>query len=340
MAQAKYFDPATGLLQGTTGAVPGYTGNSGAGISGGAGGLSLGGAPSLSLVQPGSTAPGYNQTLTGAGVHNTALVSPAVAAPVDAAGAAAAAKAAQDAAQAQALRGQVTGLVNSIKDIFNSRYGQVDQSGGEQAGKLNDRFNTEAGTITQGVTDQNNTAGATFAGRGTRDSSDYGNTVDTITKGGESQVNDLGQELQDNLAKIAAWVTQQKTGFDAQKGGLDAVLSHLAEQTDPNALATIRNSLDSQEASLKAGGSDNNTEAQNVGALESIAPSSARGVQLQTTLASIVKGSADPGQKAAVGAKLIQSAGLTPAEQQKLQAAFQSDLASSDPAKQQVQQTA
>jgi hypothetical protein len=41
----------------------------------------------------------------------------------------------------------------------------------------------------------------------------------------------------------------------------------------------------------------------------------------------------------AVGMKLIQSAGLTPDEQQKLQAAFQSDLASSDPNKQQVQQT-
>jgi hypothetical protein len=335
MAQAKYFDPATGLLQGTSAPAQG---SSGAGIAGGAGGLSLGGSPSLNLVQPGAIAPGYNQSLPGNGARNTALVSPAVAPPVDAAGAAAAAKAAADAAQAQALRGQVTGLVNSIKDIFNSRYGQVDQAGAEQAGKLNTRFNQEAGTITQGVTDQNNTAGATFAGRGTRDSSDYGNTVDTITKAGETQVQGLGQELEDNLSKIAAWVTQQKTGFDAQKGGVDAVLAHLGEQTDPNALATIRNTLESRIADLKAGGADNNTAAQNVGALESIAPSSARAVQLQTTLGSIVKGAADPGQKLAVGMKLIQSAGLTPDEQQKLQAAFQSDLASSDPNKQQAQQ--
>jgi hypothetical protein len=277
-----------------------------------------------------TVAPAYNQTLSQpAGVRNTAGVSSAVSPAVDpnaAANAAAAAKAAADAAQASALRDQITGLVNTVKDIFNSRYGQVDASSADQVGKLNARFGNESSDLTRQITDQNNTAGAAFAGRGTRDSSDYGNSVDTITHAGESQIRDLGTELQDNVGKVGAWASGQKASFDASKGGLDVVLSHLAETTDPNQLATIRNQIDSQIATLHGQAADNNTTPQNIAALDSIAPTNARVQQLKTTLSQIVGGSADPGQKAAIGHALISNAGLTPDEQQKLATAFTVDL--------------
>src|SRR5206468_5884207 len=117
----------------------------------------------------------------------------------DPAAAAAAAQAAAQAAQAAQLRDQVSGLISNIKDIFNSRYGQVDQSAAEQTGKLNDRFGTESGDLTHQINDQINQSGGAFAGRGTRDSSDYGNAVDDINNAGQSQITSLGQELQDNL---------------------------------------------------------------------------------------------------------------------------------------------
>jgi hypothetical protein len=247
----------------------------------------------------------------------------------------AAAKAAADAAKAAALRGEVTNLVNAVKDIFNSRYGQVDASAGEQVGKLNERFGNESQDITKQVTDENNKLGAGYAGRGTFDSSYRGNDVDTVTHAGDSQIRDLGTELQDNIGKIAAWVNQQKAGFDAQKGGMDSVLAHLGEETDPGSLTQLRNTIDAKIADLKAGAADNNTMGQNMGALAAIAPSSARAVQLKTTLSQIVNGNADPGQKAAIGNRLISSAGLTPEETQKLQLAFQGDLAGSAQQKQQ-----
>lgn len=326
-----YYDPSTGILQGGTGTAKSTQGSAPAQLSASTGGLSVQGPTNAAgSLQRGAIAPAYNQTLAAQGQRSSSLTPTNVGTAVDPAAAAAAQKAAQDAAQAAALRGQITGLVNSVKDIFNSRYGQVDAGATEQVGKLNTRFGDESQTITQGVTDENNTAGATFAGRGTRDSSDYGNTVDTITRAGESQVKNLGTELQDNLSKIASWVTTQKGGFDAGKQGVDQILSHIAEQTDPNSLATIRNQLESKIIDLQSGSAANNTEAQNLGALNAIAPSSARAVQLKTTLAQIVGGAADPGQKSAVGAKLIQSAGLTPDEQQRLLAAFQSDLGSAD----------
>lgn len=247
-----------------------------------------------------------------------------------------AAKAAADAAKAASLRGEITNIVNTIKGIFDSRYGSADKAAAEQSSKLDTRFGQESQDVAGQVTDQSNTAGASFAGRGTRDSSDYGNTVDTIKKGGEKQIRDLGQELADNKAKIGSWVAGQKASYDAQKGGLDSVLAHLAESTDPAELTSLRNTLDSRIAELQADSTANNTQEQNISALQSIAPTTARSVQLQTTLASIVGGSADPGLKASIGQALIQNSGLSADEQQKMAMAFQSDLSSSDPNKQQA----
>lgn len=249
-----------------------------------------------------------------------------VSAGADPAAQAAAAAAAANAAKAAALRGQITNIANTIKDIFNSRYGQVDQSAAEQTGVLNNRFATESGDITQQVEGENQKLGAAHAAGGSFDSSYRGNNVDTVTKAGDAQIRDLGTELNENLSKIGGWVSSQKAGFDSQKGGIDSVLAHLAESTDPGELTQIRNSLEGRIAELRAGNADNNTMAQNKGALEAIAPSAQRAQKLATTLSQIVGGNADPTQKSAIAARLIQSAGLTPQEQEALMTSFQGDL--------------
>lgn len=245
---------------------------------------------------------------------------------VDPAVAQAAAKAAADAARAASLRGQVSDLVNQIKGIFDTRYGQVDAQAGEQSGKLNDRFTNESQDLTKQIEGENQKIGAAHAAAGTYDSSYRGNNVDTETAAGQSQIRDLGQELQDNISKIAAWVTSQKGGMDAQKSGYDAVASHLAEETDPGRLTDLRNTIDQQLATIKGGGADFNTSAQNAAALDTIAPSSPRTVQLKTTLSQIIAGNADPTQKAAIGKSLITNSGVSPADQQQLLQAFTSDL--------------
>lgn len=277
-----------------------------------------------SQLQSGANPMNYSQPSGGSTLGATTAYDPEAAAA-----AAAAAKAAEDARKAGALRGEVTSLVNSIKDIFNSRYGQVDASAGEQVGKLNERFATESGDITGQVETENQKLGAAHAATGSFDSSYRGNNVDTVTKAGQNQIRDLGTELQDNIAKIAAWVTQQKSGFDAQRGGMDAILGRLAETTDLNELTSLRNTLEGRISELRAGNADNNTMAQNAASLNSIAPTSSRAVQLKTTLSQIVAGNADRGQKAAIGEKLITSAGLAPEEQKALLEGFRNDLAGS-----------
>ena len=247
-----------------------------------------------------------------------------------AAAAAAQRKAAEDAARAGQLRGEITSLVNSVKDIFNSRYGQVDASGAEQGKNLQTRFNTESGDIAQQVDGENQQLGAAYAGRGAFDSSYRGNDVDTVTRAGESQVQGLSTELQENLNAIASWIKQQKAGFDAEKGSMDTILSRLNEETDPNRLTDLRNTLDAKIAQLKAGNADNNIKSQNKDALETIAPSKVRAQQLNTTLSQIVAGGADAGTKLAIGTKLIKSAGLDPEDEQALLSGFQGNISASE----------
>ena len=281
-------------------------------------------------VQASNTGTGDQRFTSPSGQSYVLGATTAYQAPVDPAAAAAAARAAEDARKAGLLRGEVTSLVNSIKDIFNSRYGQVDASAGEQSGKLNERFATESGDVTRQVEGENQKIGAAHAASGTFDSSYRGNNVDTVTRAGESQIRDLGTELQDNIARIAAWVTQQKAGFDANKGGMDQILGRLAETTDLGELAQLRNQLESRITELRAGAADNNTMAQNSQALEGIAPSSSRAVQLKTTLSQILAGNADRGQKAAIGEKLISSAGLSPEDQQALLQGFRGSLSAQE----------
>jgi hypothetical protein len=244
----------------------------------------------------------------------------------DQAAQAAAAKAAADAAKAAALRGEVTNLVNSIKGLFDQRYGSAQNAAGEQIGKLNERFGTESGDITQQVEGENQKIGVAHAATGTFDSSYRGNNQDTVTKSGQNQIRDLGTELQDNTSKIGGWLSQQKAATEAGKGGVQAILGRLADTTDLNELTSLKAELDSRIADLQAGSADNNTSAQNAAALESVAPTSSRAVQLKTTLSQIIAGTAPQGQKAAIGQKLITSAGLTPEEQQALLQGFQGSL--------------
>lgn len=245
---------------------------------------------------------------------------------VDSVAAAAAAQAAADAAKVADLRGEITSIANNIKDIFNSRYGQVDAAVTDQTNKLNDRFATESQDVTTQVGQENEKLGAAHAASGSYDSSYRGNNVDTVTKAGEAQIRDLGTELQDNLASIGGWGAQTKKGFDAEKSGINNILSRLAESTDVNELAQVRNTLESRITELQGGAADNYTTKQNLNALEQIAPSSVRAQQLKTTLSNIVAGTAEAGQKLAIAKRLVQSAQLTPEEQQALLNGVQSDL--------------
>ena len=226
----------------------------------------------------------------------------------------------------RSLRGDVTNLANSIKDIFNSRYGLVDSSAQEQTGKLNSRFATESGDITKQVEGENQKLGAAHAAGGSFDSSYRGNNVDTVTHAGEAQIRDLGTELQDNIAKIAAWVSTQKGGFDAQKSGMDSIVGRLGESDDVGELSSLRSQLDARIAELRGGQAEYNTNAQNKKSLEGIAPSSQRVQQLKTTLSQVVAGNADPNMKSAIAGQLIKSAGLSPEDEQTLLSGVTSEI--------------
>lgn len=254
----------------------------------------------------------------------TAVLGASTSVQVDPVARAAAAQEAADRAKQASLRGDITTLANRIKDIFNSRYGVVDQVAGEQVGKLNERFGTESSDLTNQIASENEQIGAASAARGTFDSSYRSNNVDTVTKAGEAQIRDLGLGLEDDIARVGEYVSSQKKGYDAQKTGIDKILSTLAETTDINELTTLRNTLDNRITELS--GENMNTESQNVRALEGIAPTASRSARLQTTLSQILAGNADAGQKATIGRRLINSAGLSPEEKDALLRGFNAQV--------------
>ena len=312
---------------------PGYMlqGGSSSLLQGGSSGGSVQGStiPVQKTVSGQVLQPTYNPQ-NGGGATLGAQASPQglvnTAPAVDPAAVAAAQAAAAQAAKVRSLRGEVTNIANSIKDIFNSRYGLVDAGAAEQTGKLNSRFGTESGDISTQVEGENQKIGAAQAASGAYDSSYRGNNVDTVTKAGENQIRDLGTELQDNLAKIAQWVSTQKGGFDAEKSGMDSIVGRLGETEDVGELSSLRSQLDARIAQLRGGQAEYNTNAQNKGALEGIAPASQRTQQLKTTLSQIVAGNADPKMKTAIAGQLIQSAGLSPEDAQSLLSGVNSEI--------------
>ena len=295
---------------------------------GGSGGSIQGSSPTIQGSSPNlqpTVNPQNGQNLSlGGGAAPQGLVNTAPA--VDPAAVAAAQAAAAQAAKVRSLRGEVTNIANSIKDIFNSRYGLVDAGAQEQTGKLNQRFGTESGDISTQVEGENQKLGAAHAAGGSFDSSYRGNNQDTVTTAGNNQIRDLGTELQDNLAKIAQWVSTQKGGFDAEKSGMDSIVGRLGETEDVGELSSLRSQLDARIAQLRGGQAEYNTNAQNKGALEGIAPSSQRTQQLKTTLSQIVAGNADPKMKSAIAGQLIQSAGLSPEDAQSLLSGVNSEI--------------
>lgn len=282
--------------------------------------------PALTIgkIQPAGGIPRVN-TAAPKAASLGATTTPDVSA-ADSAAAQAAAEAAANAAKAAQLRGEVTDIANRIKSIFNSRFGQAEAQAKEQSSKLDQRYATESSDVTKQVEQENQQLGAAHAASGTYDSSYRGNNVDTVTQGGEAQLRDLGTELSDNQNSIAGWLAKEKASANAQKSGMDSILSRLGESTDVNELASLRNTLDSRITELSAGSADNNTAKDNKSTLEKIAPSNVRAQQLKTTLSAIVAGNADPNQKLAIASKLIQNAGLNPNDEDTLLSGVTSEL--------------
>lgn len=307
--------------------MPNYTPQQSADVTGNIGAL-LGGTGKTAAGSPlpytaGSVA---DLVVGNANAYNEANTAPAASTTVDPAAAAAAAAKAAELARLAAAQNDVRSRVSAINNIYNSRYGQVDQLGAEQAGKLNDRFGNESADVLKQVDTQNQQLGAAHAAAGTYDSSYRGNNVDTVTNTGQSQIRDLGQELNDNIASVGKWVSGQKSGFDASKANYDNIIAHLADEKNPDNLISLRNTLDSHISQLNAGAADFQTGGQNTAALNAVAPASARTVQLKTNLGNIVQGNSDPGMKLAIGKALITNSGLTPDEQQQLLISFQGDV--------------
>lgn len=239
---------------------------------------------------------------------------------------------AQAAASARAaqLRGATTSLIQQIKDLFNTRYGQVDAAARDAAKLREDQYAKDSADLVGQANDLNNQVGASAAASGTYDSSYRANNQDTISKDASNQIEALGTALTSDKATIGNEAQRQKDSFTANKASLDSIAAQIAASTDVNELTSLKATLEKKLQDLSAGGADYNTQEQNLASLKSIVPTNAQGVQLKTTLARVATSNLDPAMKMAMGQKVVMNSGLSPDEQQKLLQAFQGDVGSTD----------
>lgn len=234
----------------------------------------------------------------------------------------------QAAAQAQAeaanrariasLRGDVSRVIGSIKQVFDQIYGDANAAAASQNVDLTKGYEATVGDINGELSQGLPKIGAAHSAAGTFDSSYRTNNEDSLRSDAESQIQAAGRDLESDKTKVGSWLASQQANVGAQKSGLDTVLSRIAESEDEAELAQLRNTLDERLTNVRASKADVQTNQSYLKTLSSATPGSQRVAAVQGTLAKIIGGSAAPALKKQVAGAFIANSGLEESEKQQL----------------------
>lgn len=304
---------SSSLLQGGYGGV--NLQNAGSGSTNSAGALiqpSIGGAPlnTTSYAAPAAAAPrtAYTPPSVGGFAQGDGG---AAAAAASAAAQAAAQAAAERAARVESLRGNIGGIIDNIKNTYDSIYGTAQTTANEQNQDLTTQFGKTANNINSQANTGSDQVSAAYNATGAGDSSYHSNAVGQVKNAAVQQLDQAGQELKTNQANIGQFLTQQETQRSAQKSGLDSILQQISQSNDPNELSSLQNTLTSRLANLQASAADVQGNKAYLANLAKVTPEGDRINALQGTLAQIIAGSAASSLKKSVGLSFIQASGLS-----------------------------
>ncbi len=315
-------------------------------LQGGSGGLLQGGYGGVQLQNAGSGSNGQagaliQPTISGQKLNTTGYATPApapartnytppsvggvaqgdggaAARAASAAAAAAAQAAAERAAQVNSLRGSIGDVINNIKSTYDSIYGTAQGTANEQNQQLTDQYGKTAASINDQANTGTEQVGAAYNATGASDSSYRANAVGQVQKAAGQQLDQAGTELKANQASIGQFLAQQQATREAQKGGLDAILSQIAQSNNPDELSSLQNTLTSRLADLQSSAADVQSNKTYLSQLAKVTPEGDRINALQGTLAQIIAGSAAGSLKKSVGLSFIQNSGLSDEAQKQL----------------------
>lgn len=217
-------------------------------------------------------------------------------------------------AQANALKGGITGIINNIKGVYDAIYGDVDAVGKEKAGQVDQRFNQETKSLTDQFSQQFPAIGNAYASRGTYDSSYRINAEEGAKTGFNNQLEGVGQDRSNALAEVGRYVAGQQADVNAQKGGLDAIISQIQSSENPDELQALQNTLDERKRTLEASRAGLRSKDSYLGEVNRIAPTGDRLAGLTANLTNVINSQVPTPLKRAIGRQLIANSGLPPAQ--------------------------
>lgn len=299
--------------------------------------LALSNTPAKTTTKSSATAspapiPYNNGFYSGAYNSNLAPIDPNAASPNNsydnsnggsgAGGTSDAAAAAAQSAKAAQVRGTITDLAHSILGVYDSLYGNVNQAGADQANQVNQKYDLEGTGLINQFNQDFPTIGNSFSSRGAYDSSYRQDAEGNAQQSLADQQDQLGIGRNADLGKVGQFVATNKANIDQNKGGINVILGHINETSDPNELTTIQNAIQQKLLDAQSQSSQLGTQGGYVQQLQGIAPTADQTASITANLHSILQGEANPMLKKSVGTKLIQTSGLPDDQKQALIASF------------------
>lgn len=232
-------------------------------------------------------------------------------------------------------KGDISALIQSIGNLYDTIYGKQSATAQEQLANLEESYGKGTKALAETFAAEMPRLQASYNARGTGDSTEAMTAAYQAGKGYESQLESRAQELAGAKTKLGEFLTTSRAGMEAQKGAYQRALQDLQASTDINELTSFKNSLDQRIAELEAQASGTMTEAGYREALSQAIPRQPDTAQLQANLTTLIQGQAAPMVKKSVGLRMIDLSGLPETTKRQLSADF---TASIDAEQEQLQQ--
>ena len=233
-------------------------------------------------------------------------------------------------AQANSLKTGITGIISNIKGVYDAIYGDVDAVGKEKVGQVDQRFDQETKSLSDQFNSQFPGIGAAYSSRGAYDSSYRGDAERAATTGYQNQVEGIGQERSTAQADVGRWVAGQQADVNANKGGLDAILSQIQSSENPDELQVLQNTLDERKRTLEASRAGLQSRDSYLAKANSLAPTNDRMAGLTASLTNVINSQVPLPPKRAIGRQLIANSGLPPAQAAQATATLDAQLQSEE----------
>ena len=234
--------------------------------------------------------------------------------------------AAEKTAKINQARTSITGLVNSIRGVYDALYGDVGAVAQDKASQVEQKYGVENQALTNQFNEQFPAIGRAFSSRGTYNSSYRSDAENAAQKSFQDALAQQNIAKQGELGGIGQFVAESQASIQGGRGALDLVLQQINQSDNEQELQSVMNELQSRMASLQQQRAGTQPQNYYLGKLNEAVPSASRLPQLQASLANVVASSVPGTVKQSIVTQLINNAQLSPQEKEQIMAQYMGQI--------------